>query len=247
MTGRCFIVTAGPGFPEAAGLAVGGEDLVLCADGGFAAARAAGLRVDAVIGDMDSIDPALLAEAGAGFLEIVRHPVEKDDTDTLLCAKEGLARGYSDFVILGGIGGDFAHTMANLQALSFLTDMECAACIVAEGGTLFMVDGVTVKAPRPGSPDPADLGAQTHEKVFCGEPGGLFSIFSYAERTSRVTIAGAARYKLTDAVMTQSYPIGVHNAFTAGASDGLGEGEVRVSCGFGRLLVVVEQGGEGSH
>jgi len=228
--GRYIIVTAW----QDADVRIAREDgdFVACADGGYDRARQAGLAVDAVIGDMDSI------QAAPEGVQVIRHPTEKDDTDTLLCAKDGLARGYERFTIVGGIGGDFAHTVANLQVLSFLTDMECDAAIETGREAVFMVDGETVRVGRPGLPDPADQGAETHERSFTGAPGRPFSVFSYAERTSRVTIEGDAKYPLTDAVLTQSYPLGLHNEFT-GPPDAPGPvATVRVACGFGRLLVV---------
>ncbi|MDR3304549.1 MAG: hypothetical protein LBS85_00750, partial [Clostridiales Family XIII bacterium] len=75
--------------------------------------------------------------------------------------------------------------------------------------------------------------ALRREKRIAGKPGGLFSVFSYAERTSGVFVEGA-KYPLKDAVLTQSYPIGVHNEFTA-------EPFVSIRAGFGRLLIVVEK------
>ncbi|MCL2493721.1 MAG: thiamine diphosphokinase [Clostridiales bacterium] len=217
---------------------------VACADGGYAWAREAGVRPDIVIGDMDSLSPELLLELEKSGIATERHPPEKDDTDTLLCVKYGLAHGFSKFTIFGGIGGEFAHTLANLQALSFLADMECEAEILTGRERLFMLDGETVKAGRPGAPPFGDSGMQAgpHETVLFGAPGQRFSVFSYAERTSRVTIGGAAKYPLANAVLTQSYPIGLHNEFTAKAADGLAAGEVRFSIGFGRVLIVVENG-----
>ena len=262
---------------------------VCCADGGYAWARAAGIMPDAVVGDMDSLAPELLRELEDTGIATERHPREKDDTDTLLCVKYGLARGFSKFTILGGVGGEFAHTLANLQALSFLTDMECEAEILTGRERVFMLDGGTVKAGRPGAPPAADSAAQAaqsaqtaqagpapqaarltpqsaqmepalqaarltpqsaqmelalqaarHEVLLTGAPGQRFSVFSYAERTSRVTLEGAVKYPLADAVLTQSYPIGLHNEFTAKAADGLAAGQARLRIGFGRVLVVVE-------
>jgi len=241
-----------------AGVGAARFDLVLCADGGLACARAEGLRVDAVLGDFDSLAPELAAELGVAA---IRYPKEKDDTDTLLCVKHGLARGCERFVIVGGLGGAFSHTVANLQALSFLTDMECEAEIITPETRALMVDGIPVKAPRPGAPDPADLGRlqARREKGIRGRPGQLFSVFSYAERTSGVHIRGDAKYRLSDAVLTQSFPLGARNEFVApgegnAAAEGAGAApgadaaqgaaaapcEVRISCGFGRLLVIIE-------
>ena len=44
---------------------------------------------------------------------------EKDDSDMMLAVKEGIARGYEDFVLLGATGGRFDHTLANLQTVAY--------------------------------------------------------------------------------------------------------------------------------
>ena len=72
----------------------GQADFVLCADSGLAAAQAAGVVPDAVIGDMDSVpDEALRRYAQAG--NVLRLPCEKDDTDGVAALEEG---GISDVV-----------------------------------------------------------------------------------------------------------------------------------------------------
>jgi thiamine pyrophosphokinase len=217
-----------------------GACYVACADGGYAFAAAEGIVPDIVIGDFDSLAPEFLREMEEKGIKAQRHPREKDDTDTMLCVKHGLALGFSAFTLVGGLGGEFSHTAANLQALSFLTDMECDAEIVTPRERVLMIDGLTVKAGRPGDPDPLGPGADAarREQTVCGRAGQYFSVFSYAERTSRVCIEGDAKYLLKDAVLTQSYPIGARNEF-AEAGDG-GAPEVRIKAGFGRLLVVIE-------
>jgi thiamine pyrophosphokinase len=197
-------------------------DFVACADGGYAAAARAGVRVDIVIGDFDSLSAGQVCDIEKAGIPCVRHPAEKDDTDTMLCVKYGLAHGFENFAIVGGIGGDFGHTMANLQLLSFLTDMECAAEIVTGAERLLMADGETVRVRgEPKSAVPLS---------FCGRAGARFSVLSYAERSSGVSIKNA-KYELDGAVLTQSYPVGVSNEFA-------NERPVTVSVRYGRLLVI---------
>jgi thiamine pyrophosphokinase len=198
------------------------DDYICCADGGYTRCAAEGICPDIVIGDFDSVS---LEEVCAAGVSTEVYPSAKDDTDTMLCVKNGLAKGFERFTIVGGLGGEFSHTMANIQTLSFLTDLECEAEIVTTGERLFMVDGEAVRVGR--EPKPAT------PVVFCGRPGAKFSVFSYAERSSGVYIQNA-KYELCGAVLTQSYPIGVRNEF-------IDEEVVTVSVRFGRLLVVVER------
>ena len=72
-------------------------DLLIAADGGYAYLQ--GQKPDLVVGDFDSLGYVPEGE------QIIRHPVQKDDTDMLLAVREGLKRGYRKFVLYGGIGG----------------------------------------------------------------------------------------------------------------------------------------------
>jgi len=201
------------------------EDFVVCADGGYMLCEVAGIKPDAVIGDFDSLPEEYIAEVDQLGIERIVHPGEKDDTDTMLCAKYGVARGFGCFLIIGGIGGDFGHTMANVQVLSFLTDMECAAEIVTDRERLFMADGETETLIREAKP-PVPV-------MFAGCPGAKFSVLSYSERSSGVFVCNA-KYELDDSVLTQSYPIGVSNEF-------IDTEPVTVSVRFGRLLIIADR------
>jgi len=190
------------------------EDFIACADGGYALCKSSGVRPDIVIGDFDSLTGELISEIENLGIERIRHDPEKDDTDTMLCVKYGLAHGYERFLIVGGIGGDFGHTMANLQALSFLADMECEAAIETDIERLFICD-------------------RKQESIIAGRPGAKFSVLSYAERSTGVYVKNA-KYELKDAVLTHSYPIGVSNEF-------ISPEPVSVSVRTGRLLVITDR------
>ena len=62
--------------------------LVICADSGYNHALRLGVPVDIVCGDFDS---AGTTSFNAG--EIIRHPAEKDDTDTLLAIRLAIEKG----------------------------------------------------------------------------------------------------------------------------------------------------------
>ena len=199
-------------------------DFIACADSGYSICVSAGYKPDIVIGDLDSLSPEQISEIDKLGIEKIVHPPEKSETDTLLCVRYGIAQGYDDFLIVGGIGGDFAHTLANIQVLSFLTDLECKSEIVTDSERLLMIDGELVSAvhePRPVVP-----------LVISENPGTKFSVFSYAERSSGVYIKNA-KYELTEATLTQSYPLGVSNEF-------MNNEPVTISLKYGRLLIVVQ-------
>ncbi|MBQ8162326.1 MAG: thiamine diphosphokinase [Clostridia bacterium] len=181
--------------------------LVICADAGFARARSFHLQPDLVAGDFDSMKDTELA----GFTgEVIRLPVEKDDTDTLYCLKEARRRGFHKFHLLGCLGGRLDHTYANLQAL----------CDCAKRG------------------EEAEM-ADHHHKVRIFAPGTYtipreedrkLSFFAYSEKASCVELCGC-KWNLHGAVLDNFYPLGVSNAWA--------EEEAVLSFASGMILMII--------
>lgn len=183
---RCVIFTAHcEGDPREAYQPEEG-DYVLCADAGWKLAEACGVQPALVIGDFDSSD-APYAE------NVERHPVMKDDTDTMLCLRRGLKLGYERFLFVGGFGGRLDHTMANLQTLAFAARF---------GAQAEMCDGRTwATAVQNGS-------------VRIKRRPGKLSMFSMGDRCSGITSTGTV-YNLTDGALDNFFPLGVSNEFVA--------------------------------
>lgn len=93
------------------------HDLVFAADSGLHGALALGLKVDAVIGDMDSVDPTILDEAQSSGVVIERSPRNKDTTDTELALLFAVARGATRIVVVTGGGGRLDHQLGVLNVL----------------------------------------------------------------------------------------------------------------------------------
>ena len=67
------------------------QPYVVAADGGAATALAFGYQPDVVVGDLDSIDAATLAELRRRGVPIETHPRDKDATDGQLAIERALA------------------------------------------------------------------------------------------------------------------------------------------------------------
>lgn len=195
----CYIVGAmDPGplrFPR--------PGLLIAADGGYAHLRDQGLAPDIAVGDFDSL----------GYVpegNVVRHPPEKDDTDTMLAIRLGLERGYGVFVLYGCLGGRLDHAYANLQALSFLAENGARGYLLGPAGEALTVirDGA-IRFPS---------ACRGIVSVFC--PGGAAE--GVYER--------GLKYALTDAVVTSGCPLGVSNEFTGQPA--------RIAVRSGELLVM---------
>jgi thiamine pyrophosphokinase len=95
----------------------GTADLLVAADGGAARLTALGLRPDAVVGDLDSLDAASLAALRAAGVRVVVHPVCKDETDAELAAAWAVAAGAGRLVVCGALGAGFDHALGNVALL----------------------------------------------------------------------------------------------------------------------------------
>ncbi|MCD8115639.1 MAG: thiamine diphosphokinase [Oscillospiraceae bacterium] len=202
--GRCVIFTARcQGDPAAAYDDPREDDLILCADGGYTIAHRAGAAPAAVIGDFDSAPPP-----GEGT--VIRHPVVKNDTDTMLCVKYAWERGRRSFLIIGGLGGRLDHTLANLQTLLYIAERGGRA-VLSDGRTrLQMLKNQTVTLPR---------------------TEGKLSVFAFGGRCEGVSVRGT-KYEVEDIALTPDFPLGMGNDFAAGHAE--------ISVRRGALLVVCE-------
>ena len=86
-------------------------DLVIAADSGLALADGLRLDVDLIVGDFDSADPELVAEAVRAGAETERHPEAKDATDLELALAAAMERDADRVVVVGGGGGRLDHLL----------------------------------------------------------------------------------------------------------------------------------------
>jgi len=85
--------------------------VVIAADSGYDIARARGIDVDVLVGDMDSISDDGLAEATALAIPIERYPVDKDATDLEIAIDAAIRLGADDVTVYAGEGGRFDHLL----------------------------------------------------------------------------------------------------------------------------------------
>lgn len=200
---RCAIFTARCEGDVHAAYAPRENDFILCADAGYELARSAGIRPDAVIGDFDSMD-------APEDETIIRHPVIKDDTDTILCIRHALEMGIRDFLIVGGIGGRLDHTIANLQTLGFLAEQGAQAELCDGKQRAWAVKNGSIRIPR---------------------TSGKLSVFALGGECEGVFIRGA-KYELENARLSPDFPLGMGNDFVADHAE--------IGVKEGTLLVIAE-------
>jgi len=113
------VVVAG-GEPADADIAwIDGADLVVAADAGAHWLADRNVQPDLLVGDLDSVAPALVAELEAAGVQVQRHPRDKDASDAELAVERAVSAGADSVVVLGALGGRrLDHELANLLLLA---------------------------------------------------------------------------------------------------------------------------------
>ncbi len=158
--------------------------LTITADGGLRHTQALGLVPEVILGDFDSLG---YIPAGAQVF-----PVEKDDTDSMLAVRLGLARGCDFFLLYGAMDGPrLDHTMANFQTLAYLTTHGARGRLVGQRYVAAVLSEETVSFPA---------AAQGIVSLFCLGAEAEVSI-------------GGLQYGLDHGILTPDFPLGVSNHF----------------------------------
>lgn len=200
-TGICYIVGAGENY--GLDFMPRSNDYVIAADAGFRVLEQNGIEIDMVIGDFDTLNRV------PAHSNVIVLNKEKDTTDMLSAVREGIKMGYEVFHIYCGTGGRVEHTIANMQLLTELSQN-------GKHGFLFGKDYV--------------ITAVTNETLhFLKEASGFVSVFSHSDKAEGVFLKGL-KYELENAVLSNTYPLGVSNEFIGKESS--------ITVGNGTLVVV---------
>lgn len=185
------------------------EYFIICADGGFETAMRFGIQPDLVIGDFDSA-----TDLPPDDWPTILLPVEKDVTDMQAAVMEGFKRGYSSFVLIGGMGGArLDHTIANMQVLVYIAEHGGRALMADSTTKIFLITGGKLS--------------------LTGMKGAIVSVFPFKEPTCTVTYCGL-QYPLDHGVLaTGGTLMGVSNAIVEDTAD------IIVHSGMALILVTV--------
>lgn len=185
---RCVILSAAPvsDVPALRAL-LRPDDTFIAADGGWKLAENLGVPLAAIVADFDSSTLPSLPDA----VEIVRLPVRKDCTDTAAAVDYARDKGFSDFLLLGCVGGRLDHQYAATQLLVQLAEAGCHA---------EMADGDNRICAVASSPYIADPMA-----------GWSLSLFAFGGTVHGLSIRGAV-YELSNYDLKPADPLCVSNA-----------------------------------
>jgi thiamine pyrophosphokinase len=180
---------------------------VIAADGGANWLDAHGRVPQQVIGDMDSIAPALLERLLAGRCRVDRYPAHKDETDTELALAAAAALLPREILLLGALGGRIDHTLGNLSLLGMP---------LLQGIAMRIYDGLSY------------LWQVTERGTLEGAPGDLISLIPWGGDACGVTTQGLA-YPLCGETLSFGPSRGISNVLLGSSGE--------VSLRRGQLLI----------
>lgn len=179
------------------------DDFYIFCDCGLLHTNSLGVKPDLIVGDFDS------HKLPDTDIETIVLPREKDDTDTFFALKEAISRGFTDFLIIGAVGGRLDHTLANVSILLYLNDRGLRGKIIDDFSEMEIAD--------------------TEEKEI-SDTFPFFSLLSIDGTAQGITIRDA-KFPLEDAEISASFQYGVSNEPLPGKT-------ARVTVSEGRALLV---------
>ncbi len=186
------------------------HNFVVAADSGLHGAIDLGLRVNLVIGDMDSVDHAVLAAAEANGVMVQRVPHDKDATDTELALLSAVCQGARHIVLVTGGGGRLDHQLGVLSVLQHPALKDCEVEALWDTARLQLLRG-------PGL-------CTIHGKV-----GDVVGLVAQNETATGVSTDGL-KWALNDDFLTPHTSRGVSNELTATTAT--------ISIATGQLFVI---------
>ncbi|MBM3466216.1 MAG: thiamine diphosphokinase, partial [Armatimonadetes bacterium] len=181
-------------------------DVLLAVDGGASMALAAGLSLDLVVGDFDSL-PAADLEILEGRTLIWRYPPEKDQSDLEIALEAALELKPPEIVVLGALGGRLDHLLMNISLLHRPHRAGVRARLLGAGGAAMLVD---------------------REEIIDAPPGTLVSILPLTPQVEGVVLDGLL-YPLREETLGWGTSRGLSNVVvTAPARISVGAGTLLV-------------------
>ena len=187
-------------------------DYVIACDRGFGYCIRYGKRPDVIIGDFDSSDCPVTD------IPVYRHPVMKDDTDTMLAVRHALEKGYESIYICCALGGRFDHSFSNIQALSFAASEGATAYIYSDDTIITVFSEKKAEFPR--------------------LDGWSLSCFALSDMCKNVTIRGT-KFECENVDISNTFPIGTSNVWK--------EDTATVECESGIIMVIESRLKKGEH
>lgn len=179
------------------------NDYLIYCDSGLKHMNKIKVAPSLIVGDFDSFDRIYTK------IETIVLPCEKDDTDSVYAMKQGVERGFEEFLFLGVVGARFDHTFVNVSMLLYLDELGLKAELIDDYSVMSIVGSTPVKIT---------------------DNYSYFSLLNITGKASGVCINNA-KYTLDNAVIESEYQYATSNEVIKGKN-------ADVSVNDGKLLLV---------
>lgn len=124
-------------------------DVVICADAGCIHAYRMGITPRLIVGDLDSVDPAVEQHYRQLKVPFETFPKEKDKTDTELAVDLALGQKAEEILLMGVLGSRIDHTLANISLLKTIANAGARGHIINEYNDIYITrDRLTVNGTK---------------------------------------------------------------------------------------------------
>ena len=182
--------------------------LLIVVDGALELTDALGLQPDFIVGDFDTVSHEILEKYPQEI--ILRHPPEKDQTDTELAVDTAMEAGCRKIEMFGATGSRLDHSLANIFLLQSLLTKEIPVVLYDENNKLYLMEH--------------DFEIKKQEQF-----GTFVSLLPLTDCVENVTLSGF-KYSLEHRTFFREKTLGVSNEIT--------EDTARVSFSKGIFLVI---------
>ncbi len=141
--------------------------------------EALGLIPDYVVGDFDTVNPAVLERfRKIPYIVWEKHRPEKNETDTELACNRGMTLACDRIVFLGATGGRLDHMLGNIHVLYACLQRGVEAWLIDSQNKLYLLD----------------QGKRFYQEELWGK---YVSFLPYTEKVEGITLRGF-RYPLNE-------------------------------------------------
>lgn len=184
---------------------------IVAVDGGSEILKNFSIKPDLIIGDLDSLSSQSREYYDSMGVQIEKHPVEKDQTDSELAVDYCKKNGWEELVITAALGGRVDQELANINLLEYIKRKSLQAKIVDQNLEIAVINA---------------------QKKFTDKNGYRLSLIPQTDSVKGVTIEGC-KYNLDTKDLYRYKTRGISNLIT--------ESEARVSLKSGLLIYILEK------
>ncbi|MGM0548234.1 MAG: thiamine diphosphokinase [Bacillota bacterium] len=168
-------------------------DKLIAVDGGANRIKKINILPDLVIGDLDSLTKKNRKYYQSQKIEILKHPVEKDQTDSELAIDYCLNNNFQKIYLTGALGGRFDQQLANLNLLEYIVELGLEAKIISSHLEIALIKD---------------------QQKFINKKGYRLSLIAQTKIVKGLTITGC-KYDLDNEDLKRSQTRGISNLIKA--------------------------------